>query len=269
MLRLLAIIAATQLHGAGISVTLPEGWEGQVSLERGQAALEASGEDTSLRLDEVGNRPGTSGFLPTRLLVLRPQDLRGTQLAIRRVAVSARSFVATAELPDPSALARVNEVLSRVVVSPPPGLSRAGRERLDRPLRIPRLGAGARCPASRASHAAPNVVTTLGPGPAYPVLSGSLSEDLVVEGAYAVKTLWAVSRAYRGALLIRARRLGDGAVVRFWPGRQRRLWWRGLWPEERRAWRYGATATLIPRRGCYAFQVNGATFSRRIVFAVS
>ena len=100
-------------------------------------------------------------------------------------------------------------------------------------------------------------------------LSGSLSDDVVVEGAHAVKTLWAVSRAYPGALLIRGRRLGDGAVVRFWPGRQRRLWWRGLWPEERRAWRYGVTATLIPRRGCYAFQVDGATFSRRIVFAVS
>jgi hypothetical protein len=269
MLRLLAIIAATQLHGAGISVTLPEGWQGHVSLERGQAALEASGPDTSLRLDEAGNRPGTSGFLPTRLLVLRPQDFPGTQLAIRRVAVQGRSFVVTADLPDPSALARVNEVLSRVVISAPPGLSRAGRERLERPFRIPLLGAGGRCPESRASRAAPNVATTLGPGPAYPVLSGSLSEDLVVEGAYAVKTLWAVSRAYRGALLIRGRRLVDGAVVRFWPGRQRRLWWRGLWPEERRVWRYGATATLIPRRGCYAFQVDGETFSRRIVFAVS
>ena len=269
MLRLLTIVAATHLHAAGISVTLPEAWEGHVSLVRGQAALEASGHEAALRLDEVGNRPGTSGFLPTRLLVLRPRDLRGTQLAIRRVAVHGRSFVVTADLRDPSALARVNEVLSRVLVSPPPGLSRAGRERLERPLRIPRLGAGARCEESRASHAAPNVATVLGSGPAYPVLSGSLSEDAVVEGTYAVKTLWAVSRAYRGALLIRGRRLDGEAVLRFWPGRQRRLWWRGLWPEERRTWRYGATTTLIPRRGCYAFQVDGATFSRRIVFAVS
>src|SRR5207302_5539854 len=134
---------------------------------------------------------------------------------------------------------------SRVAISPPPGLSRASRERLERPLRIPRLGSGARCPESRVSHAAPNVATTLGPGPAYPVLSGSLSEDAVVEGAYAVKTLWAVSQAYRGALLIRGRRLDGDAGLRFWPGRQRRLWWRGLWAEERRAWRYGAPATLI------------------------
>src|SRR5947207_5017542 len=184
MFGVLAILAAAQLHGAGISATLQEGWQGRISLERGQAIFEASRADMSLRLDEVGNRPGTSGFLPTRLLVLRRQDFRGTQLAIRRVAVQGRSFVLTANLPDPSALAQVNDVLSRVVVSPPPGLSRAGRARLERPLRIPRLGAGARCPESRASHAAPNVATTLGPGPAYPVLSGSLSVDIVVEGAY-------------------------------------------------------------------------------------
>ena len=254
MLRLLAIIAATQLHGAGIAVTLPEGWEGRVSLERGQAALEASGQDTSLRLDEVGNRPGTSGFLPTRLLVLRPQDLRGTQLAIRRIAVQARSFVVTADLPDPSAFARVNEVLSRVLVSPPPGLSRAGRERLERPLPIPRLGAGARCDESRASHAVPNVATVLGSGPAYPVLSGSLSEDAVVEGTYAVKTLWAVSRAYRGALLIRGRRLDGEAVLRFWPGASAASGGAGSGP------RSGARGATARRRR--SFRAGVATPSR-------
>ena len=68
---------------------------------------------------------------------------------------------------------------------------------------------------------------------------------------------------------VERRQIDGDAGLRFWPGRQRRLWWRGLWAEERRAWRYGATAILIPRRGCYAFQVDGATFSRRIVFAVS
>jgi hypothetical protein len=256
-----AALAALAVHlsGAGMSVTLPPAWEGHVSLVHGQATLQASGQELSLRLDEVGNRPGTSGFLPTTRVVLRPQDLRTPQLAIRRVAVHGRSFVVTANLPDPSFLDRANVVLAEVRVAWPPGLAPAARRRLERPLRLPRVLHGASCPISRVSRAAPGVGATLGRGPAYPVL--------VDVHAGANKTLWAVRPSYVGPLLIRGRRLDGHGVLRFWPGRLRRMWWRGVWPEERRRWRYGATATLVPSPGCYAFQVDGASFSERIFFA--
>ena len=241
-----------------MSVTLPAAWEGRVSLVRGQATLQARSGELSLRVDEVGNRPGTRGFLRVTSPVLRAQDLRSPQLAIRRVAVHGRSFVVAANLPDASFLDSANEVLSRVRISWRVGLAPAARRRLERPFRLPRLRQSARCPTSRVSRAAPGVGATLGRGPAYPVL--------VDVHAGANKTLWAVSRTYRGALLIRGRRLDGRGVLRFWPGGTLRMWWRGLWPEERREWRYGVATTLVPRPGCYAFQVDGTSFSKRIFF---
>jgi hypothetical protein len=258
---LAAVLAALVVHlsGAGMSVTLPAGWEGRVALVRLQATLQARSGELSLRLDEAGNRPGTGGFLPVTSPVLRPQDMRGLQLAIRRVAVHGRSFVVTANLPDASFLDSANEVLSRVRISWPVGLAPAARRRLERPLRLPRVRRGAGCPTSRVSRAAPGVGATLGRGPAY--------QDFVDVHAGANKTLWAVRPSYRGPLLIRGGRLDDRGVLRFWPGRLRRLWWRGLWPEERRQWRYGVATTLVPSPGCYGFQVDGSSFSERIFFA--
>jgi hypothetical protein len=253
-----ALAALIHLSGAGMSVTLPAAWQGRVTLVRGQAALQARSGELSLRLDEVGNRPGTRGFLPTTRALLRPQDMRSSHLAIRRVAVHGRSFVVTANLPDPSFLDSANGVLSQVRISWPAGLAPAARRRLERPLRLPRLRRGARCPTSRVSRAAPGVGATLGRGPAYPVLVGA--------HAGANKTLWAVAPRYRGALLIRGRRLDGRGVLRFWPGRKPRMWWRGFWHEERPQWRYGASTTLVPGPGCYAFQVDGRSFSERIFF---
>src|SRR5918912_4250869 len=120
-----------------MSVTLPPGWEGRVALVHGQATLQASSGELSLRLDEVGNRPGTDGFLRTTSPVLRPQDMRSPQLAIRRVAVHGRSFVVAANLPDASFLDSANEVLSRVRISWRVGLAPAARRRLQRPFPPP------------------------------------------------------------------------------------------------------------------------------------
>jgi hypothetical protein len=252
------VAALVHLSGGGLSVGLPPGWDGRVSLIRYQTTLRASNGELDLELTELGNRPGTSGFLPVRRLALRPQDLRTPRLAIRRVAVHGRSFLITADLPDASLLGSANDVLARVRISWPAGLSPRERKRLERPLRLPRLRHGALCPSSRESRAAPAVGATLGHGPAYPVL--------VDVHAGANKTLWAVTPSYRGPLLIRGGRLDGQGVLRFRPGHLRRMWWRGLWPEEGREWRYRAATTLIPRPGCYAFQVDGNSFSVRIFF---
>jgi hypothetical protein len=260
--QVVALVAAVvHLSGAGLSVALPGGWHGRIALVRGQATFQARSVGLSVRLDEVGNRPGTRGFLPTTSPVLRPRDMRSPHLAIRRVAVHGRSFVVTASLPDPSFLDRANAVFSEVRISWQAGLAPAARRRLERPLRLRRLPRGARCPTSRVSRAAPGVGAALGRGPAYPVL--------VDVHAGANKTLWAVSPRYRGPLLIRGGKLDGHGALRFWPGRLRRMWWRGPWPEERRQWRYGPSTTLVPSPGCYAFQVDGTSFSERIVFATS
>ena len=258
MLALAGVVLATNLSGGGLSVALPAGWDGRISLIRNQTTLRASNGELDLELAELGNRPGTSGFLPVRRLALRPQDLRTPRLAVRRVAVHGRSFLITADLPDAGLLGTVNDVLAQVQIAWPAGLAPAARRRLERPLRLPRLRRGARCPTSRVSRAAPGVGATLGRGPAYPVLVGA--------HAGTNKTLWAVAPRYRGALVIRGRKLDGRGVLRFWPTRTPRMWWRGLWQEERPQWRYGPSATLVPGRGCSAFQVDGTSFSEQIFF---
>jgi hypothetical protein len=258
VLALIGLVLAGHLSGGGLSVALPAGWNGRVALIRNQVMLRASNGDLDLELAELGNRPGTSGFLPVHRLVLRQQDLRTPQLAIRRVAVHGRSFLITADLPDADLLGSANDLLGRVRIAWPAGLAPRQRKRLERPLRLPRLRNGAPCPTSRVARAARGVGATLGRGPAYPVLVGA--------HAGANKTLWAVAPRYRGALLIRGRRLDGRGVLRFWPAHRTRMWWRGLWQEQRPQWRYGASATLVPGPGCYAFQVDGTTFSSRIVF---
>jgi hypothetical protein len=265
------VAALVHLSGGGLSVGLPPGWDGRVSLIRDQATLRASNGDLDLELAELGNRPGTSGFLPVRRLVLRPQDLRTPQLAVRRVAVHGRSFLITADLPGAGLLGSANDVLARVRISWPAGLSPRERRRLERPLRLPRLRRGARCLRSRSSRVAPEITYSLGSGPVYVNLGSPgglafLGDDLRVGRLRAHKALWAVSPRYRGALLIRGRRLDGHGAIRFGPMRRSRSWWRGLWPEQRSRWRYGGADMLLPRAGCYVFQVDGSSFSERIFF---
>lgn len=271
MLALVALVVAGQLNGAGLSVTLPPGWHGRVSLQWDQARLAAETTRISLRVEEVGNAPGSEGFLPTQHVVLRRRDLRSPRLAIRRLAVHGRSFVVSAKLGNPRLLDRANRVLARLRIAPPAGLGPAARKQLLRPLRLPRLRTGGRCPTSRAGHAAPRLAFTLGPGPVYPNLGApaalaSLADDLQIAGLRAHETLWGVTPKYRGAILIRGRRLDGRGILRFNARRLPRSWLPGLWREQRSRWRYAVSTTFIPRPGCYAFQVDGTSFSRRIVF---
>jgi hypothetical protein len=286
-MQLVPLVAVLlHLSGGGLSVTLPAGWQGHIALDRNQARLEAKTNRLSVQLEEVGNAPGSEGFIPTRRVVLRREDVADPAraarfgapphhaLAARRLAVHGRSFVLVAEFDrlDPAELLRrANGMLARVRVSPPAGLATAARRHLERPLRLPRLRRGARCPRSRSSRAAPEITYSLGSGPAYVNLGSPgglafLGDDLRIDGLIAHKTLWAVGPRYRGALLVRGRRLDARGSVRFGPRRRTRSWWRGLWPEQRSRWRYGGPDMFLPRAGCYAFQVDGASFSERIFF---
>ena len=150
---------------------------------------------------------------------------------------------------------------------------------LRRPLRIPRLDAGSRCPVAEAHSVSRSFGVALGPGPVFPV---GLGETATLRFSYPVrpgqgwypsewsgnKVRWIGAPTYRGPVLIRGRQLDGPNLVRFENGR--------LPPAELRldpiagrapgGWRHRATSTRLRAAGCYAYQVDGTAFSRVIVF---
>jgi hypothetical protein len=85
------------------------------------------------------------------------------------------------------------------------------------------------------------------------------------------KVLWTASGSYQGPLLIRARQLGGSGAVGFGEGRvpydelQLLSSGQGAPPISGggRAW---MSYTRVKAGGCYAYQVDGTTFSHVIVF---
>jgi hypothetical protein len=148
---------------------------------------------------------------------------------------------------------------------------------LHRPLHIPRIEPGAACPLS-----APTSVdlgqegTRLlrGRGPAYPTLKPDGTLDFIypplqTQEFYGSewsgqKVLWWVSGRYHGPVLIRGRQLDGPNLLRFDRGDP-------LPPSEIRippgkGVRNRASYTRLRAAGCYAYQIDGTTFSRIIVF---
>jgi hypothetical protein len=146
---------------------------------------------------------------------------------------------------------------------------------LFRPLHLPTLASGAPCPVSAAHRVSPSYGLALGPGPAYPVGLGA-EATLHFGGAQLPppwtgnKVLWVIAPRYRGPLLLRGHQL-DGP------------WWVGFENSRRplaelpfpsmkqlglsgRPWRNTATTTRVRTAGCYAYQIDGTSFSRVVVF---
>jgi hypothetical protein len=156
---------------------------------------------------------------------------------------------------------------------------------LRRPLHLPNVAPGAPCPVTAGGRPNPDVGIALGSGPAYPVLGFEGNQAPPAPNAvvplrredrkgnvYWHKTLWAVAPEYDGPVLIRARSLDPPREVLFGippptpggtEGQRREL---AFHAEDSTKWRYGPSFTIVPGPGCYAFQVDGATFSRVIVF---
>jgi hypothetical protein len=156
---------------------------------------------------------------------------------------------------------------------------------LHRPLRLPSVATGAACPRTPGGYPSPDVAIALGSGPAYPVLGLEgehvpPSPEGVVPlypnerrgNVYWHKTLWAVDPAYNGPVLIRGRGIDPPQALRFVrpsgaPGGHRSEVGELEMPaQESDSWRYGPSVTILPGPGCYAFQVDGTTFSKVIVF---
>jgi hypothetical protein len=159
--------------------------------------------------------------------------------------------------------------------------------KLHRPLRLHRLAPGAACPVSqidpRIDWERINIFggSGIGRGPVYPGLGGSggrmyARPDVQYGGVWADgKVFWYVRSSYQGRILIRGRRLDGPQWLRFngrrLPPRELRIEahetvaWEGQPPGSR-----GVPSSLRVRKpGCYGVQIDGAKFSRVVVFTVA
>jgi hypothetical protein len=97
-----------------------------------------------------------------------------------------------------------------------------------------------------------------------------LTDDLVRDGEYLHKTLWAIAPTYREKVTIQGRRLGaTGQSLRFYF----RVKTSDAFRRELRftmanspRWRTAASTTALPGPGCYVFTATGARLRERIAF---
>ena len=150
-----------------------------------------------------------------------------------------------------------------------------------RPLHLPHLSPGKRCPISPSQTArwgTDGLQTLTGRGPAYLIGGGTISIALSARdslGWYGQKTPWAIRRSYAGPILVRGARIGRRGQVRFAYGygdHLRELQWdagadQGLPPDPR--FRFLASGTLVRAAGCYAYQIDGTSFSEIVVVRVT
>ena len=151
---------------------------------------------------------------------------------------------------------------------------------LHRPLHLPRVAPGARCPVTpmhRVAVGRNDRVNAPGRGPAYPLLYPNTTVPFVwpMTPAYigygtpwsGAKVMWVVAARYKGPVLVRGRQVDGTHVVRFDdpPTLERRLI--GYTGGTSGARRYPSSTRIDGRApGCYAYQVDGVGFSRVIVF---
>ena len=166
----------------------------------------------------------------------------------------------------------------RVVARRPPSLRR--------PLHLPKLAPGAPCPVSGVDHRIPwrraNIFggSGIGRGPVYPGLGSSsgllwATRDEQYGGPwYGEKVFWYVLPSYRGPILIRGRQLDGPEVMRFNEGKLPKPELR-IAPGETVFWsgqpagsRGVPSGVRVIAPGCYAFQIDGTSFSRIVVVTV-
>ena len=186
----------------------------------------------------------------------------------------------------PMLLAGLIGMVSLLSPAPPPAaplLPPLVGEGLRRPLHLPKLKRGARCPLSPSRIWAPGTQQRLnGRGPSFLVGVGHADPATInmifsypdEKGWYGQKTPWAISRDYEGPVFVRGARIDRRGKVRFAYGYGQHLselYWeagvdQGLPPDP--SYRFLASETLVRSRGCYAFQVDGTSFSTVIVMRV-
>jgi hypothetical protein len=132
---------------------------------------------------------------------------------------------------------------------------------LERPLRLPGLGPGGSCPVS------------VGKGPVEPSGSPNIRLTPFTGSAWqGAQVTWHSAPSYRGPVLIRGRQLGGAGVVGFGEGHVPYDQLQLLDPAQgtpRGPTRIWPSFTRVHAPGCYAYQVDGTSFSYVIVFRAS
>jgi hypothetical protein len=143
------------------------------------------------------------------------------------------------------------------------------------PLRLPEVEAGAACPVTvaRPWSGPGQAGRVLGDGPLYPIADyfrGETElelrpEDRQPDGTYEKKVRW-IGAGYSGPVLVRAARIdapGAAGATFSYVGEERDG---GHYAELTRENNDLPATTTVAGPGCYAYQVDGTTFSRTIVF---
>jgi hypothetical protein len=145
-----------------------------------------------------------------------------------------------------------------------------------RPVRLPTVAPGSTCPVVPGRTVSPDFGPALGDGPLYPVGFGTEGaarlEGAVVEGGwYFIKVLWVADPVYKGPALVRGGRIDAAGEVRFEqganPARELALD-PGAGLSGGTTWPNWPTYTRVRGPGCYAYQIDGTTFTRTVVFRV-
>ena len=155
---------------------------------------------------------------------------------------------------------------------------------LRRPLHLPKLAGGARCPIShvdrRVQWSRINIFggSGIGRGPVYPGLPSAfllaLRDQQYGGPWFGGKVFWYVAPVYQGPVLIRGRRLDGPQRMGFNGGRRAGTELRippqqsVSWDGQPRGSRGVPSDVRVLKRGCYGVQIDGSTFSRIVVFRV-
>jgi hypothetical protein len=142
---------------------------------------------------------------------------------------------------------------------------------LVRPLHLPKLEPGPSCPTTP-GHAIKTVgfsAIGLGNGPVYPGITGELNRWS--GGWFGFKTLWFVAPTYDGPVLVRGARIDGDGLVGF--GENPLIGHLIIPPgptvnEATDGYRTAPGGTYVAGPGCYAWQIDGLSFSYVIVFGV-
>jgi hypothetical protein len=149
---------------------------------------------------------------------------------------------------------------------------------LRRPLHLPSVATGERCPVTPARELSPAFGRGNGNGPVYPLVDRSLPFLYPVrrsQGWYpskwsGQKVLWVAPPSFEGRVLVRGRRLDGRYLLRFgdrrrWPAGELRM---TFGPERlgEGGWLEFGTYTRLRAAGCYAWQIDGQSFSEVVVF---
>ncbi|MDQ6948792.1 MAG: hypothetical protein M3256_21670 [Actinomycetota bacterium] len=144
---------------------------------------------------------------------------------------------------------------------------------LMRPLHFPKIKLGASCPIT-SGHVVSTVgfsVFALGKGPVYPGIAGGQLYAWS-GGWFGFKTLWYVAPSYDGPVLIRGARIDGDGLVGF--GESPFIGHLIIPPgptlnEAADGYRTAPGGTYVTGPGCYAWQIDGLSFSDVIVVGVN